>query len=1326
MPAAANIVCQLRIRGGPDRGIITHASLQCSGGDVSATYDQSLQTGGLQSSSKGVTWDGPAGNGRTCRSAAAGKLAGAQAQLKMKLASKLLPLARIMPASSNGTRSGAGTPSLQLLDASAPRSCLLTLCSASSEITFLNTSVEGITGANASDPVHPAVLCLLGTTRAIFKGSRFTSNEATAVWAMDGAAATFTDNSTVSGSTKGCALLVSDNATLALFGSSRVANNTATPGALWGGGILATGTARVTLSGGAAVTGNHGGMLGGGILADDDATVHLHGSSITNNVAPGPDMNSKGGTSAAAAGGGGGAAAAAAAAGGGGGGATALAAALSAVLSAGMGAGGGLAALGRSSITIESSQFLGNSAGLAGGNLFTPADAVVVVGNNCFAQGQAGVHAGGIYAQGKAVLRLKNSFLSANAAASGYGGGMHASGNATMLISASHIEGNKARHGGGLVAAGNSTVNITASFIQANRASADAPRPEEVILDSGHSGGVAIGESARVVISDGSVIEGNYAGTTGGGVIVAGYSSVLITRDVTIASNSVSFSGAGLYFSDQVSATISDGVHIVGNTVGMGSTCGTGGGFAAWNMSLVLVTGRVVIANNSAPVRGSGGGFAVGGFANVTVADESELSNNLAGSTGGAAFLGGDGKLGVMGGVTFVSNKANTGGAVAAIGDTLFIGNIAGSSGTDVQAEAGCSISMAPSYLRNGTAVVWFRKQCLLGEFLESGYCQPCPPLTYGLDPSFTRCMQCPSNANCAGVADITPLPDFWHSSKQATQIHSCPRKGVCLDGGFCAEGYTGHVCGSCVQGYGLRGAWVCAECGSLGRTLAVFIASAVILFVLASILVHTTLKDNRAGLAARPRPSDFLKILLRHVQNVAIISTVSVTWPDTLSPVFKAVGWVLTVGGRELVSFDCLFQADKDAPATIPVAVRGVLLNLFAPLVILAAVLLARLLVAACCTAFLRYCVPSGPSRLRVVRILQQRRQQLLLLQLRQQSQRRQSQQQLSPPFSQVLYVSFLVVLFFFYPSLVHVSLGMFACLRLDAVGLASDPYPQYAAAASKFGYWLSNMKQPCWEGWHKAWAFGLGLPCALLFCFGVPAAVWLLLFCNKKRLQGPGPFRDHFGFLYHHYKGSRYLWEVAAILQIAVAVTISVLSHSLGVYFTALLLQLGYAGYFVMQYALRPYTFKLLNTVALLSSGCLFASTSLLLTLLQVDAAAAAPAGYVMAAGVLTVVLNVAFVLLCLFLAGKHSQGILARLGTAAAAAIARLSWVQRRIVAAKGAQTTGVGGAQGATGVGAGAGTAATVAAGTGTAATVAAGAGTAATAAAGRGTAATAAA
>jgi hypothetical protein len=249
------------------------------------------------------------------------------------------------------------------------------------------------------------------------------------------------------------------------------------------------------------------------------------------------------------------------------------------------------------------------------------------------------------------------------------------------------------------------------------------------------------------------------------------------------------------------------------------------------------------------------------------------------------------------------------------------------------------------------------------------------------------------------------------------------------------------------------------------------------------------------------------------------------------------------------------------------------------------------------------------------------------------------------------VLHVSFLVVLLFFYPSLIHVSLSMFACLRLDASGQATDPYPQYATANASYGYWLSDMKQPCWEGWHRTWALALGLPCAVLFCFGVPVAVGLLLFCNKKKLHTSATFRERYGFLYHHYKRKRYLWEVAAILQLAVTVTVSVLSHSLGVYFTALLLQLGYAVYFVMQYALWPYTFRVLNMVAVLSSGGLFATASLLLTLLQVNAAVAVPPGYGIAAGVLAMVINTGFILLCLFFAGKYSQGIVARLGAAAA---------------------------------------------------------------------------
>jgi hypothetical protein len=908
-----------------------------------------------------------------------------------------------------------------MLDASAPRGCLLTICSSSSEVNFINTSIEGIRSANGSDAVHSAVLCFLGNTKAILRGSRFISNEATALWALDNAVVALTSSSTVKGGTKGWALLASDNARLRLSQSSKVLNNTASPGALWGGGVLVSGTSRLEMSDGSYVSGNRAGLLGGGILADDSAIVRLHDSAITHNMAPGFGMNSTSGAPSSSS------IAAAAGGGGGGGGAgrggnsnnatassrgEALVAALAAVLSAGLGAGGGLAALGKSSITIESSIFQGNSAGLAGGNLFASADAVITITNTSFVGGKAGVHAGGVYAQGSAVVTLNGSVIRSNAATSGFGGGLHAGGHVKVLLSASDIDGNQARHGGGVVAAGNSTVNITRSFIRNNKAISHAPKPDDLALDAGHGGGVfidlghgggiAIGQSARVVISDGSVVGGNYAGTTGGGIMIAGYSQVLITSNVTIELNNVSFSGAGLYFTENGSAVISDGVRIINNTVGMSSTCGTGGGFSAWGRSCVLVTGHVVIANNSAPLRGSGGGFAIGGDANVTVADQSLLSDNIGGTSGGAVLLANNAKMRVVGGVIFARNRASVGGAIAATGsaaadlasDTVFTNNVAGSSGTDVQAEAGSNITMESSQLRNGTAVVWFRKQCLLGEFLEAGYCQPCPPLTYGLDPTFTRCMQCPSNANCAGDADISPLPDFWHSSRYATQVHACPRKGVCLGGSgdTCAEGYTGHVCGSCMEGYGLQGAWVCAKCGSVGRTVALIAAFAVILFVLASILLHTTLKDNRAGIAAQPRPSDFLKILLRHVQNVAIISTVSMTWPESLSPVFKAVGWALAVGGRELVSFDCLFQDNRDAPDAIPVAIRGVLMNLFAPLVILAAVVLARLLLTACCTAFLRYCIPRRPSRVRLVRLLQQRRQQLLLMQLRQQSQRQPS----------------------------------------------------------------------------------------------------------------------------------------------------------------------------------------------------------------------------------------------------------------------------------------------------------------------------------------------
>ena len=153
----------------------------------------------------------------------------------------------------------------------------------------------------------------------------------------------------------------------------------------------------------------------------------------------------------------------------------------------------------------------------------------------------------------------------------------------------------------------------------------------------------------------------------------------------------------------------------------------------------------------------------------------------------------------------FPNNLASNGGGVAATGNATIVfpddisiqENMALSSGNDVQADEGCKISnLQESYLLNSSAVVWYRRSCVVCKTLAgTGFCQVCPPLIYSFNLSFGPCRPCPSNAVCEGGSQLTPAADFWNSTRCSTQLHACPRKGVCFANDTCAPGYTGNVC---------------------------------------------------------------------------------------------------------------------------------------------------------------------------------------------------------------------------------------------------------------------------------------------------------------------------------------------------------------------------------------------------------------------------------------------------------------------------------------------------------------------------------------------------
>ena len=685
---------------------------------------------------------------------------------------------------------------------------------------------------------------------------------------------------------------------------------------------------------------------------------------------------------------------------------------------------------------------------------------------------------------------------------------------------------------------------------------------------TGGGGGLAAGLNATVNINGHVIFSRNGVGTgaqgsnrwNGGGLIAMKGSRVIIGNGAVFSQNVLfgfSGSGAGLAAQDGASVTMS-GVTFTGNIATGTDSCG--GGFALLGNSTVDVIGDVVLESNFAS---AGGGVCVNGTdnANMSLAGLTMVGNQATGGSGGGLMLKGNASVEISDGSVIQNCTSRLAGAGLSVGEGAKLSlmranirwnNVTGALGGGLNVEGGAEAFFDSVIFTNNTAaspasadiyggprsklvfspksgtkldrfndnVLWLREDCSRGEIYKAGYCQQCPQRTYSLyynesDPQ--KCWDCPSRADCPGGDKLVPTNDTWHSSNDSPQMHICPQKGVCVTArdsmeGSCAKGYGGPVCGACQPEYGSHGPFRCKKCMLRGKTIALYLCGALGVVLFLSFQVHTTLSDNKEGVVfshtagtsagsvvnGGARPSDFLKILVRHVQYLCILSTLNLQWPKALSAVFAAVSWLMSFGSPspEVLSLDCLFtHPSEDGDGGTPMAMKRALVYLLAPVAFFVVIVAARLLVVALCSTSCRRrrgaAGSGGRSGAVVVASIQS-----------------------------VVCVGFLVVLMFFYPSLVQGAVGMFACLRLDGHNPDDPASDQYAVANATHGYWVYYIQQPCFGGWHNAWALGLGVPCTLLFCLCVPLSMFLVLCTNRSKQGVTGKFQECVGFLYHTYR--------------------------------------------------------------------------------------------------------------------------------------------------------------------------------------------------------------
>lgn len=355
-------------------------------------------------------------------------------------------------------------------------------------------------------------------------------------------------------------------------------------------------------------------------------------------------------------------------------------------------------------------------------------------------------------------------------------------------------------------------------------------------------------------------------------------------------------------------------------------------------------------------------------------------------------------------------------------------------------------------------------------------------------------------------------------------------------------------------------------------------------------------------------KPSHMVQVVVLFVQYLVLLGTLPIPWgqASVVLGLFRASDTTFAAFGSHIGSLSCILSSlSLEERTGIPLAILRQLVTLFAPLVLfILAVLLDTLfwwvMQCSCCWRWQRR--PQQTSANKAIRCWRELQQKLPVM--------------------------VLVVVFFSFPFLVRMALGFFACIRLDSANLQTDPYPQYAQAFASHGYWINDMSQACYEGWHLRWAIAMGVPCVAVLCLGIPAAIVLWLYSHDPQLSDV-KFKAKYGFLYNNFRPRMYCFEAVRALQTVFVVSISAFRYTLQPFYATLCMNQAFALSCVLQLGCRPFASRLLHFMQLMGLACLYCITTLALTVFTVDVSSGS--AYQQFVGALVLAVSIAYMCWC-----------------------------------------------------------------------------------------------
>ena len=392
--------------------------------------------------------------------------------------------------------------------------------------------------------------------------------------------------------------------------------------------------------------------------------------------------------------------------------------------------------------------------------------------------------------------------------------------------------------------------------------------------------------------------------------------------------------------------------------------------------------------------------------------------------------------------------------------------------------ESKAKVASVESEFSSAVEYLVFLRDCIPGEENKGKECFLCESGTYSLDPSIP-CQECPLNkAYCLGGMEMYPRPNYWRAFNDTDVFYQCPNKDACLGSpdhrnpfGNCEEGYTGHMCQSCKNGYSRSSENTCGVCPEPAVNVIRLLGIGIGVFIGCCFLVKTTISSAHYPKALH---SIYIKIFTNYIQLVYLTTQFNLAWPDFVLEMFDYQKSAATVSDQ-VFSVDCYLESEDEDQAGEEVLFKKLLIMAFLPFI-------------AWGFAFMVWTIAGFMRDKRI----HSRKEVLLSI------------------YKNELVTTMIILFFLVHPNIVKLMFSVFSCREIEGKD-----------------YWLiENLDTQCWDEKHTFYAFAVALPCIIVWGLGTPTFIMFVMYRNRRDLTKIS-FKVKYGFIFNGYRAPCFFWE-------------------------------------------------------------------------------------------------------------------------------------------------------------------------------------------------------